>query len=82
IVNGALAPILAVYIPAPGETSRAQVNIQVPMERNATLNTDGSEDFLTPTVLQSGVAIVAVAFYREFIKTRSGRAAGCFGSVE
>jgi uncharacterized protein (TIGR03437 family) len=63
IVNGALAPILAVYIPAPGETSRAQVNIQVPMERNATLNTDGSEDFLTPTVLQSGVAIVAMAFY-------------------
>jgi uncharacterized protein (TIGR03437 family) len=43
VVNGALAPTLAVYIPAPGETSRAQMNIQVPMERNATLNADGTE---------------------------------------
>jgi len=55
IVNGALAPILAVYIPAPGETSRAQVNIQVPMERNSTLGLNGSMDFILPVVLQPGI---------------------------
>jgi len=42
-VNGALAPILSVYIPASGQTAPAQINFQVPIERNATydpINTD------------------------------------------
>ena len=35
IVNGAPSPILSVIIPVAGSTAYAQVNFQVPMERNA-----------------------------------------------
>jgi len=41
IVNGATAPILAVVIPPKGQNG--QINIQVPQERNATLQPDGSD---------------------------------------
>ncbi len=37
-VNNAPAPILFVYIPAPGQTGPAQINFQVPLERNGTYN--------------------------------------------
>ena len=34
-VNGAPAPILFVYVPASGESAYAQINFQMPFERNA-----------------------------------------------
>src|SRR5581483_5072132 len=36
-VNSILAPVLAVFIPGPGQTAPAQVNFQVPVERNVSL---------------------------------------------
>jgi uncharacterized protein (TIGR03437 family) len=39
--NGATAPILAVAIPSKGQNG--QINIQVPLERNSTLQPDGSD---------------------------------------
>jgi hypothetical protein len=40
-VNGAFAPILAVYVPPSGSAAYGQINIQVPLERNATIQTNG-----------------------------------------
>jgi uncharacterized protein (TIGR03437 family) len=49
-VNGATAPILAVAIPSKGQNG--QINIQVPLERNATLQSDGSDSGGTLEVRQ------------------------------
>ncbi|MCZ2152033.1 MAG: hypothetical protein LC126_30180 [Bryobacterales bacterium] len=62
LVNGALAPILAVYIPREGEKAQAQINFQVPLERNATLHPDGTTDLLVPIVLKPGITSLASFF--------------------
>lgn len=43
LVNGALAPILSVYLPA-DESTPAQIVFQVPLERNSTIPSDGILD--------------------------------------
>jgi uncharacterized protein (TIGR03437 family) len=58
-INGELAPILAVYIPPPGQNAYAQINIQVPIERNVSPDTGklavfqdpNQSDMLTPLPL-------------------------------
>src|ERR1022692_3041174 len=53
-VNGATAPILAVAIPSKGQNG--QINIQVPLERNSTLQPDGSDKGGTLQVSQQSQA--------------------------
>jgi len=55
-VNGATAPILAVAIPSKGQNG--QINIQVPLERNSTLQSDGSDNEGTLEVRQQSQADV------------------------
>jgi uncharacterized protein (TIGR03437 family) len=43
-VNAASAPILGVYIPGPGQSALAQINFQVPIERNTTLLSPSGND--------------------------------------
>jgi uncharacterized protein (TIGR03437 family) len=51
-VNGAAAPILAVFIPEPGSAGYAQINIQIPSERNETLTSHGMDTGGRLTVAQ------------------------------
>jgi uncharacterized protein (TIGR03437 family) len=55
-VNGATAPILAVAIPSKGQNG--QINIQVPLERNSTLQSDGFDNEGTLEVRQQSQADV------------------------
>lgn len=55
-VNGATAPILAIVIASKGQDS--QINIQVPLERNASLQADGSDNAGTLEVRQQSQADV------------------------
>jgi uncharacterized protein (TIGR03437 family) len=54
-VNGAPSPILAVYIPAPGQSAPAQINFQVPVERNSTFDPLGTPDKVTVVVKSDAV---------------------------
>ena len=53
-VNGAAAPILAVVIPAAGSAGPGQVNFQVPLERNVTLDASGLDTGSSLIVSQTG----------------------------
>jgi len=56
VINGAPSPLLAVVITSSGQTANAQINFQVPMERNASLNPT------TPPSGYSGSVAVAQVF--------------------
>ncbi|MGO9258029.1 MAG: hypothetical protein ACLQU1_17210 [Bryobacteraceae bacterium] len=57
-VNSAVAPVLAVVIPQAGDSAPAQINFQVPLERNSTASTAVNSDqgtLFIRTVDASGV---------------------------
>lgn len=51
MVNGVKAPILAVVVPPPGQSGPAQINIEVPHERNSTADFSLSEIASVPTAI-------------------------------
>jgi uncharacterized protein (TIGR03437 family) len=57
-VNGAASPILAVVIPATGSSAPGQVNFQVPLERNVTLDASGLDTGSILIVSQTGAGQV------------------------
>jgi uncharacterized protein (TIGR03437 family) len=58
-VNGWPAPILAVFIPPRGDPAYAQINFQVPLERNATLRAGGADVGGSITVTDNGTDLVS-----------------------
>lgn len=57
-VNGAPAALLEVFVPAPGDTTPARIDFQVPMERNATLRAGGQDVGGALTIKRRGSGFV------------------------
>jgi len=59
-INGAPAPLLEVFVPAPGDNTPARIDFQVPMERNATLRAGGQDVGGWLAVARRGSGIVGL----------------------